>query len=338
MSEARLEPAPLLRVGDMLIDRGAQLRERGLRLLLLEDPGTHPHHLSERPVRHPVPVREAATPVPPEGIRQPVDVLLELPGESRLADAGDPHHRDELRLPFLGAGVKELLDEPQLAVASDEGRLEPDRLLRTAPGGGDAERAVERNRLRLSLQLVLHGGLVRDRGLGRPPRRRADEDGTRLGRGLDARGRVDQVAGDHPLPLGADRDRGLAGQHSRPDGQARIELGHGRDEVESGPHRPFGVVLVRDRRPPDGHHRVADELLDRPAVQRDQPPAGLEVAGEHLPGVLGVAALGRGGEADEIREQHRDELALRGRRRGGGDRRRAAVQRVPALVAEASLP
>ena len=30
--------------------------------------------------------------------------------------------------------------------------------------------------------------------------------------------------------------------------------------------RTLGVVLVRDRRAEDGHHRVADELLDRAAV------------------------------------------------------------------------
>ena len=37
---------------------------------------------------------------------------------------------------------------------------------------------------------------------------------------------------------------------------------HGVDELEGRPDRPLGVVLVRDRRAPDGHDRVADELLD----------------------------------------------------------------------------
>ena len=75
---------------------------------------------------------------------------------------------------------------------------------------------------------------------------------------------------------------------------AGVELRDGRDEVERGPDRALGVVLVRDRRPPDRHDRVADELLDRAAVALDQPLAGLEVAGEQLADLLGVAGLRRG--------------------------------------------
>ena len=60
-------------------------------------------------------------------VREPVDVLLELPGEPRLADAGDAVDRDELRAALVGGGVEELLDEPQLAVSADERRLEARR-------------------------------------------------------------------------------------------------------------------------------------------------------------------------------------------------------------------
>ena len=100
--------------------------------LLLEDPGPHPHHLGERPVGDAVAVGEAAAPVPPEVVGEPVHVLLELPGEPRLADPGDPEDRDEVRLALLRAGVEELLDQPQLAVAADEGRLERRPILRPA--------------------------------------------------------------------------------------------------------------------------------------------------------------------------------------------------------------
>ena len=44
------------------------------------------------------------------------------------------------------------------------------------------------------------------------------------------------------------------------------ERADGLDQVERGADRPPGVVLLRDRRAPDGHHRVADELLDDAAV------------------------------------------------------------------------
>ena len=56
------------------------------------------------------------------------------------------------------------------------------------------------------------GVLVRDRRLGRPLRRLADEHRAGLGDRLDARGGVDEVAGDHALALRAERDRGLAGE------------------------------------------------------------------------------------------------------------------------------
>ena len=43
----------------------------------------------------------------------------------------------------------------------------------------------------------------------------------------------------------------------------------GRDEVERRANGPLGVVLVCDRRSPDGHDGVADELLDGAAVALD---------------------------------------------------------------------
>ena len=64
-------------------------------------------------------------------------------------------------------------------------------------------------------------------------------------------------------------------------------------------------------RSPDRHHRVADELLDRAAVERDQPAARVEVARQKLAHLLGVARLRERREADEVGEEHRDEPALR---------------------------
>ena len=106
------------------------------------------------------------------------------------------------------------------------------------------------HRLRLPLQLVLARRLVRDRRLGRALRRLADEHGPGLGRRLDTRRRVHEVAGDHSLADRTDRHRRLAGQHPRPRGERGVELGHGGDEVERSPHRALGVVLVRDRASP----------------------------------------------------------------------------------------
>ena len=247
-------------------------------------------------------------------------------------------------LPLVRAGVEELLDQAQLAVAADERRPRgPADFSAPRAPRDDAQRPPERHEPVLPLQLVRARVLVDDRLLGRAPGRLADEHGARLGRRLDARRGVDEVAGDHALALGAERDRRLAGEHAGPGAQLRradlvAERGHGRDQVERRPHGALGVVLGRDRRAPDRHHRVADELLDRAAVELDQPPAGVEVAGEQLARVLGVALSESGGEADEVGEEDRDEPAL-GRRcrapgaaRVGGRRRR----RRAALAAELS--
>ena len=50
---------------------------------------------------------------------------------------------------------------------------------------------------------------------------------------------------------------------------AGVEGGDRVDEVEGGADGALGVVLGRDRGAPDGHHGVADELLDRAAVALD---------------------------------------------------------------------
>ena len=130
---------------------------------------------------------------------------------------------------------------------------------------------------------------------GRPLRRLADEDGAGRGHRLEARGGVDEVAGDHPLAHGADRHGGLAGQDPGPQLErlvARLppEVADGVDELEGGPHGPLGVVLLGDRRAPDGHDGVADELLDRAAVALDDLAAQVEVAGQELADLLRVAS------------------------------------------------
>src|SRR5689334_25438599 len=114
----------------MQVERGAQLRQGGVARLLLADACAHAHHLGKRPVGDALAVGEAAAAVPPDLVDQAVDVLLELPRETRLADPRDPDDGDEMRLALFGARVEELLDEPQLPVASDERRLEALRLQR----------------------------------------------------------------------------------------------------------------------------------------------------------------------------------------------------------------
>ena len=109
--EARFDEGTLGRVGDELVEHPSELREGRLGRVVLGDPCPHANHLRKRPVGDPVAVREAAAAVPPRLLREPVDVLLELPGEPRLADPGDPDDREEVGMPFFRGRMEHILRE-----------------------------------------------------------------------------------------------------------------------------------------------------------------------------------------------------------------------------------
>ena len=228
----------------------------------------------------------------------------------------------------------------------------------------DLARLPGRNRQALAAERPIACLLERDRAADRAVGRLVDEDGPGARRGLEARGRVDDVAGHHPLADRADGDRRLAADDAGPRGELRqADLAADRrdrgDQLDRRADRPLGVVLAGDRRTPHRHHGVADELLDRPAVAVDDRAAGLEVPSEELLDLLGIAVLRERREADEVGEQDRHEPALgrRSRRlagpagdrlavldpRGRGDRRRAGRgragdERDTARPAEAEAP
>ncbi len=66
------------------------------------------------------------------------------------------------------------------------------------------------------------------------------------------------------------------------------ELAHRRLHLDRGPQRAQRVVLVHGGHAEDGHHGVADELLDHAAVALDGRLHPLEVAGEQRAHRLGV--------------------------------------------------
>jgi hypothetical protein len=67
---------------------------------------------------------------------------------------------------------------------------------------------------------------------------------------------------------------------------------------------------VRHRRAEHCHHGVPDELLDRAAEVLEFFPQACVIRPEQAHDVLGVHLLGAGGEADEVGEEHGDDLAL----------------------------
>ena len=58
-----------------------------------------------------------------------------------------------------------------------------------------------------------------------------------------------------------------------------VERGQGGLHRRRRADRPEGVVLVPDRQAEDGHDRVADELLDGPAVALERRPASPRSSG-----------------------------------------------------------
>src|SRR5438093_1262280 len=80
--------------------------------------------------------------------------------------------------------------------------------------------------------------------------------------------------------------------------------------VERRPDCSLRVVLSRDGSAPHRHHRVADELLHRPAVAFHDGAGRLEVARLKIAHVLEVPPLREGGVADEVCKKHRDQPSL----------------------------
>ena len=326
MREPRLDERALLRIGHVLLERPVELLTRDRRFVLLADPAPHANHVGERPVRHSLAVGETTATVPVRRLSDPVEVLVELPREPRLADSRDPGHRHEMRLPALGALVEEVLRPSQIAVSTDERCLEPCRLELAAGTRDDPKCPPQHRRLVLALERMRAGVLVDDGLLGCAMCRVADQHRSRLGSCLDPRGGVDEIPRHHALALGTDRHRCLTGEDTGPGTQLRradfvAERRHRRHEVERGAHRALAVVLGRSGRAPHRHDCVADELLDSAAVQPDQPAARVEVARKELAHLLRVAPLRQRREADQIGEQHRDEAPLGDRSRLGGQRR-----------------
>ena len=212
--------------------------------------------------------------------------------------------------------MQQLLEDPHLGIASHERRLEPFASVRAAAHGHDTIRAPRADWQLLSLEELLASRLERDRHRRGAHRALVDEQAAGWRRGLESRGGVHHIAGDHPLARRADRDGGLAGRD--PGAQLEVrrvhldaELPDREDQLEPGAHGPLRVILVSGRRAEGRHDGITDELLDDAAISLDDLARHLEVARQQLADVLGIAGLGQAREADEVGEQNRYEPTLR---------------------------
>jgi hypothetical protein len=128
--------------------------------------------------------------------------------------------------------------------------------------------------------------------------RLADEDGASRGHRLEPGRGIDEVAGNHALPGRPQGDGSLPREDAGPGLKGGDQCAHTVHQVQGRANRPLGVVLLRSRSAPHRHDRVADELLNRPPVPLQNVSGEVKVAGEEVARLLGIAALGEGGEAD----------------------------------------
>ena len=248
--------------------------------------------------------------------RARTDGLEELEHEAALADAGNPHERDELWRALREHARERLPEKRQLPLAPDElgpadtldadARPCPQRHSRPAPVPTCPS---PRPRSRV---------LELDDPLGRAVGRLVDEDRARRRGGLETGGGVHDVARRHAFArIGSrvQRDQRLAGRDPDPDLQVAL-LRERLPDRERGSDGSLRVVLVGDRSAEDRHDRVTDELLDGAAEALELGAHARVVRLEQAPHVLRVHGLGSGREADEVAEEAGDDLALLPRRPG----------------------
>jgi hypothetical protein len=189
----------------------------------------------------------------------------ELRHEPRLADPGDPDEGEELRLALALDPIDRPSEQRELPLATHE------RCVARSPAGdrrAGSDRIPHADRVAVAFRHDRRRVVELDRPPGRPASRLVDEDAAgRCGR-LQAGGGVDAVAGGGVLALldpCVERDQRFAGRDADMDLQVSAG-GKLLPDRQRGPDGALGVVLVRDGRAEDRHHRVAHELRDRAAV------------------------------------------------------------------------
>ena len=175
------------------------------------------------------------------------------------------------------------------------------------------DRGPTRDRLGLALRVDRFVCLEDDLAFRRPERHLTHQHPIHRRRRLQPGRGVHHIARHHPLTrlrIRADRDQRLARVDPDPHMQIAAEIADRVPDRETRPHRPLRIVLVRDRRTEHRHHRVADELLHRAAEALQHPAQARVERRQRAPHVLHVELLAPAREPHQIREQHRDDLAL----------------------------
>ena len=214
--------------------------------------------------------------------------------------------------------MEQVLDQPQLGVPAQQRSFQPVDPLGAADAGQHPGSRPQPHRVALALQVVFAAVGESDRRRRKPVGGLVHPDLSWRCARLDPGRGVHRIARRHALADRAQGDRHLPGHHSHPGRQVRnaclrTQHRHGIEQFQPGAHRPFRVVLTRDRGTPDCHHRITDELLHHPAVAVDHGPRRVEVARQQLSDLLRIPRLRQRREPHQIGEQHRTHPPFRHR-------------------------
>ena len=149
--EAGPHPLTLVR-GDAVPHEGGVQHHREVGAGVLSRSGEPAaDRLGDGPEGDTFPIGEATPAVPADRRAEPVDVLLQLPRQAGLADPGLAVDQEQGGpAPRLGV-MEELLDQPQLALPSDERGLQPVGPLSATARGDDGAGAPQGHRVGLAL-------------------------------------------------------------------------------------------------------------------------------------------------------------------------------------------
>ena len=224
----------------------------------------------------------------------------ELADQTRLPDASRAEDGEQVAYALVDGLLESIGQQPALTLTADHRRIQARATgWRSAPSASSVSRyALERLDLALGQRLGRPTRAHDSRTSRYVLRRSAPRRPRRL---LEPRGHVHRIALTKRWPPPASpattspvlmpvrqlMDMPRSRSSSVAHGSSRVpDLGRGTD-------RPQRVVLVDGGNTKDGHHRVADVLLDRSAVALDDLPDLVEVARHHAPQRLGVDALAK---------------------------------------------
>ncbi len=321
VEQRRHHPFAVAGVGDPLANDRLQLRLGRRGRLVLGDAGAHAHHLGQRPERDALAVGEAAAAVPQHLVGEAVGVLLELPGQPRLADAGDPGDRRRgARGRPRWRGTR-----PSAGAARARGRRTAGRGRRCGRRRAAPPRRAPPATARTGSGLPLSSKLPAGSHTIAASVMRRVASSTSTAPGSAAPWMRDAVftrsPATMPWPTAPTDHRRLAGRDRRPRARASSPVRSPSAWTASTSSSATRTARSASsswaaRRAPHRHHGVADELLDGAAVALDR------ARGRRRSSRSGARAPPRGRarprgrrEPDQVGEEHRHDPPLGGRGR-----------------------